>query len=45
MKSRAYKMAEGIKDNIDGIAKVGKYVKENLDGAIKVGKYAKKLWD
>lgn len=35
-------MAEGIKDNVEGMVKIGKYVKENLNTAAKLGKF---LWD
>lgn len=35
-------MAEGIKDNVEGVMKVGKYVKENIGSAVKIGKF---LWD
>lgn len=38
-------MAEGVKENVDGLVKVGKYVKQNLQAATKVGKLAKSWWD
>lgn len=38
-------MVEGVKNNVEGMVKAGKYVKQNMETVIKAGKLAKSLWD
>ena len=38
-------MVEGVKNNVQGAIKAGKYVKQNIDTVLKAGKIANSLWD